>query len=129
MAASVTGAEAYFSPNNHIQAASWARFSGEGQKAGAIAQAKRILNRACARDDIETDIETTVEINPEYAIYEQALHMLQNMPYANTDGSFAVVEASDPTSPTKGRVPDARAIAPEALAWLTESGGVELSRG
>lgn len=128
MAANVSNAEKYFAPTNHIRASAWARWDPE-LKAAAIAQAKRILNRACDSSDIEVDIETDEAINPEYAIYEQALHSLQNMPYANTDGSFAIVEAADPTSPTKARVPDARAIAPEALAWLTESGGVELSRG
>jgi hypothetical protein len=128
MSASVNNAEAYFAPANHLRAAVWAKFD-ETQKAGAIAHAKRILNRACTLDDIETEIDVTMEINPEYAIYEQALYMLMNLPMDNRDGSFAVALAADPKAEGKARKAETGLIAPEALAWLTGGSGVELSRG
>lgn len=128
MSASVTGSETYFAPANHLRASIWAKFE-ENQKAGAIAHAKRILNRACAMDDIETEIDVTMEINPEYAIYEQALYMLMNVPMNNADGSFAVAMAADPKAESKARKAETGLIAPEALAWLTSGSGVELSRG
>lgn len=128
MSASVAGSEIYLDKNNHLRAYVWSKFD-ELQKAGAIAHAKRILNRACAVDDIEDEIATTAEINPEYAIYEQALWMLMNAPMDNADGSFAVATAADPKAEGKARKAETGLIAPEALAWLTSGSGVELSRG
>lgn len=128
MSASVTGSETYFDKNNHLRAWVWGKFS-EPQKTGALAHAKRILNRACALDDIETEIDVTMEINPEYAIYEQALYMLMNAPMSNKDGTFAVAMAADPKAEGKARKAETGLIAPEALAWLTSGSGVELSRG
>ena len=129
MSASVTGSETYFAPANHLRASIWEKFE-ENQKAAAIAHAKRILNRACAMDDIETEIDVTMEINPEYAIYEQALYMLMNAPVGNADGSFAMAAmAADPETEKKARKAETGLIAPEALAWLTSGSGVELSRG
>lgn len=133
MSASVTGSETYFDKANHLRSAVWAKFN-EDQKAAAIAHAKRILNRATRPEDettwdFETDIDTDEGMNPEYAIYEQALYMLMNMPMDNADGSFAMAQAADPQADSKARKAETGLIAPEALAWLTESGGVELSRG
>lgn len=128
MPANVQSAEAYFAPTNHIRSAHWAIFESE-QKAAAIAQAKRILNRACRSKDIETDFETDEDSNPEYAIYEQALYMLQNLPMANADETFAVADAVDSESATKTRRPDQGIIAPEARRWLTAGDDVAVSRG
>jgi hypothetical protein len=128
MSASVAGSETYFDKLNHIRAAIWEAFN-EDQKTAAIAQAKRVLNRACALDDIETDIDVTMEINPEYAIYEQALYSLMNMPMSNADGTFAVAQAADPEAEGKARKAETGVIAPEAISWLVVRGGVEFSRG
>lgn len=125
---SVANAETYFAPTNHIRSASWARFQPE-QKEAAIAQAKRILNRACSSEDIEEDFDTDEDSNPEYAIYEQALYMLQNMPMANADETFAVADAVDSESDTKTRRPDQGTISPEARRWLTGNDEVAISRG
>jgi hypothetical protein len=128
MPANVQSAEAYFAPTNHIRSAHWKKFEAE-QKAAAIAQAKRILNRACRSEDIETDFETDEDSNPEYAIYEQALYMLQNLPMANADETFAVADAVDYESDTKTRRQDQGIIAPEARRWLTAGDDVAVSRG
>ena len=137
MSASVTNAEVYFAPTNHIATSSWARYDPE-QKAAAIAQAKRVLNRAYTNRtststvvDIERDLARIIVwgLNPEYAIYEQALFMLQNQPMFNADETMAIAEAADPESSTKARKPNEAVIAPEALRWLTTSEEVELSRG
>lgn len=128
MSANVANAETYFAPTNHIRAASWARFEAE-QKAAAIAQAKRILNRACSSDDIEVEFETDEDSKPEYAIYEQALFMLQNLPMVNSDETLAIPEAADPGSDTKARSPERGIIAPEARRWLTAGDDVAVSRG
>ena len=128
MAADLQSAETYFSPMNHIRAASWARYSEE-QKTAALAQAARILARATGLTDVVTEIESDEWVNPTYAIFEQALFMLQNLPMTNSDETLAVPEASDPTSESKARKADTRLLAPEAVRWLTVDYGVEISRG
>jgi hypothetical protein len=128
MAADLTSAEAYFEQENHIHAASWARYN-EQQKKAALAQAARILARACSVADVTAEFDTDESINPEYAIFEQALFMLQNLPMANSDDTMAVPEAADPQDPAGARKPDARLLAPEAIAWLTFDKGISLARG
>lgn len=122
MAATLAGAEEYFAPKNHIRAASWARYDPD-QKEAAIAQAKRTLNRVCKSDDIEADIDTEAGINPEYAIYEQALHSLMTLPMFNAQGTFASAEkepANDKPAPEVG---------PAAVDWLIGYNQAYLSRG
>lgn len=130
MSSSLSGAEAYFEPVNHIRSATWGAFSPE-MKAAAITQAKRALNRLARVSDIETelDVDMAAGINPEYAIYEQALWMLSNMPMANADNSFAVVEAADPETPSNARKAQTAEMSPEAVRWLGPTGTISLSRG
>jgi len=131
MSSSLTNAETYFATGNHIKAASWAGFTPE-IKGAAIAQAKRVLSRLARCTDIETFIEADTDdagVNPEYAIYEQALWMLENQPMSNADGSFAVVTAADPDTPSNARKAQTAEISPEALRWLVPAGTVTLSRG
>ena len=127
---SLSNAEIYFAPTNHIRSSSWSKFNTENKQA-AIAQAKRDLNRTCRVSDIETDLEHDDDdfTNPEYAIYEQALWMLQNLPMANADESFAVVHAADPETDSNARKAQRVIIAPEALRWLVRGGNMTLSRG
>lgn len=126
---SLTNAEAYFAPTNHIRAASWEAYSPE-LKAAAIAQAKRVLNRIAQLSDIEDELDDTDDyVNPEYAIYEQALWMLQNEPMANADESFSVVGAADPETDSNARKKQTAVMAPEALRWLVRGGNLTLSRG
>lgn len=46
--------------------------------------------------------------------------MLARQPMMNAERTAASAEDADPEGPL---------ISPEAVSWLTESGGVELSRG
>jgi hypothetical protein len=130
MPSSLTNAEVYFAPTNHIKSAEWAAFESDIKQA-AIAQAKRILGRIAKCADIEAFIVTNAAtgVIPEYAIYEQALWMLQNQPMANADGSFAVVQAADPETDNNARKAQMAEISPEALRWLVPSGNIVLSRG
>lgn len=130
MSSSLANAEVYFAPTNHIKSAVWAAFEAEIKQA-AIAQAKRILSRIARCADIEAFIATNAAtgVIPEYAIYEQALWMLQNQPMANADGSFAVAQAADPETDNNARKAQIAEISPEALRWLVPSGNIVLSRG
>lgn len=129
MAYSIAGAEEYFDPKAHIKSSIWAKFN-EDQKTAALLQAKRLLSRFCQCVDIEVEYADEDEINAEYAIYEQALHMLANMPMSNADESFAVAQAANANSTEKTRRPDPSSISPDAAVWLTPySKQVELSRG
>lgn len=130
MSSSLSNAEAYFDPTNHVKAPTWAAFTPE-QKQAAIVHAKRILNRLARVADIETelDVDMTEGINPEYAIYEQALWILSNLPMANADNSFAVAEAVDLETTSKARKAETAEICPEAVRWLCPSGTISLSRG
>jgi hypothetical protein len=124
MAATLTNAEAYFAPTNHIKAPSWARYSDE-QKAAALAGAKRTLNRACASTDIEVDRQATATTSPEYAIYEQALWILMTIPMYNAETTMAAAETA--AGEAGGVAPGP--ISPEALDLLVGTEGVVLSRG
>jgi hypothetical protein len=130
MSSSLSNAEAYFGAANHIKAPTWAAFEPEVKQA-AIAQAKRVLNRQARVEDIESELAVDMAggINPEYAIYEQALWLLSNLPMANADNSFAIVEAADPETTSKARKAQVAEISPEAIRWLCPSGSIALSRG
>lgn len=128
MSASLSNAEQYFAPDNHIKAAYWAKFDAP-MKQAAIAQAKRELSRKAQVADIETDLELAAQANVEYAIYEQAIWMLLNMPMTNADESFAVPTATDPETESNARKPQVAEIAPEAFRWLVPTGNITLSRG
>jgi hypothetical protein len=128
MSATVSNAEAYFAPTNHIRAATWAKFEAD-QKAAAIAQAKRVLARAASVDDIETELDLDTGMSAEYAIYEQALWMLTNTPMANADETMPLPEATDPETESNARRAQTAIIAPEAMRWLTYDQGVTLERG
>lgn len=128
MSATLTNAEIYFAPTNHIKAAFWGKFEPE-MKQAAIAQAKRDLSRKAQVADIETDLELPDQANVEYAIYEQAIWMLLNMPMTNADESFAVPTATDPETESNARKTQVAEIAPEAFRWLVPAGNITLSRG
>jgi hypothetical protein len=129
MSSSLTNAEAYFAPTNHIKAATWAAFEAEIKQA-AIVQAKRVLSRLARVVDIEVELDSPeTGTSAEYAIYEQALWMLSNVPMANADNSFAVVEAADPETPSNARKAQTVEISPEAVRWLCPTGTISLSRG
>lgn len=129
MPSSLSGAEAYFAPGNHIHAERWSK-QEEPRLNAAIAQARRVLSRLVPCADIETEIDVDMDngINPEYAIYEQAIWILANVPMLNADQTLPIPEAADPDTESGARKAQTAIIAPEALRWLGV-GSVALSRG
>jgi hypothetical protein len=116
--------------NGHPAAATWAGVDDE-RKTAVIAHARRVLARALGRtiDDNEDAYEEGDETRDEYAVYEQALYLVENNLVANTEGSAPAFVAQTPTG-KEGRKPDRWGIAPEALRWLGVRGtGVVVVNG
>lgn len=117
MAINITNADAYFS--NHHKTAIWTAFDTDMREV-AIQSARRILSRGLGRamNDNETDYKEGDMSRDEYAVYEQAIHLLEHgriatepeaMPYPT-----AMPESGRPDA-TEERAPYYN---PEALRWL-----------
>jgi hypothetical protein len=113
---SLSDANAYFADDAHVRSKQWAGFDGKLKQA-AITQATRQIGRATGQDITTDEIDEPL-YRPDYAIFEQALHLLltsqaipngeQNAPHwAGADG--IADERRDAPPP---------AIHPEALSWL-----------
>jgi len=117
-------AQIYFASGSHHKAAVWSGFNQKTRE-GAIAAARRVLARGLGRalNDDEPEYKEGDRIREEYAVYEQALWMMENGQVANATGSDQVpvltgkVDAADPST----RNPYA-AFAPEALRWFAGAG-------
>lgn len=127
MSINLAGAQTYFSSSNHHKAAIWSGFA-QAHRTGSIAAARRILARALGRamDDDEAAYAEGDRTRDEYAVYEQALWMLEN-------GQVADATGNDPVPVLTGRAESAGvtdragerrygAFAPEALRWLGWTG-------
>jgi hypothetical protein len=114
-----TNATTYFSAGCHPGSHIWATFSSKQQE-GAIAQARRILSRAMGRaiDDNEAAYAEGDTTRDEFAVYEQALHILVNTVFPNAEGSGPQFLGVDPGEQSEVRRADPNAIAPEAQRWL-----------
>ena len=121
------GATAFFA--THIRGAVWNGF--EQQQVVAIAHAKRILNRFINSNiDSEPVNASDYVYRPDFAVYEQALWMLENGVIANGEQSAPAFVASDPEKPDNVRDSQKALIAPEAMRWLGVTGPrVVMSRG
>jgi hypothetical protein len=124
------GSQTYFEPENHYKAAIWSGFDTE-RRTAAIATARRILARTLDRtiNDDEADYIEGDRTRDEYAIYEQALWMLENGQIADGSGSGPVpilTGATDTAGVDNKGV--AGLYAPEALRWLGWN-GVSVIRG
>lgn len=127
MSIDINDATEYFSL--HLRAGVWNGF-GEQQRTGAIAHAKRLLNRALNLDiDDEAIDEDDYAYRPDYAVYEQALWMLENGVIANGEQSAPAFVASDPEKPDNARDSQKAILAPEALRWLGIFPSVCMQRG
>lgn len=120
----VDGASEYFAA--HVKAEVWTNTSDSARTA-ALGHARRLLARALGRamDDTETAYEEGDTVRDEYAVYEQALYMIENGIIANGEGSSpqAVLAAED-GDPDQPRKADRSPYAPEALRWLGYRGAV-----
>jgi hypothetical protein len=131
MAITFENAQAYFAPDNHHRAAVWAGFQ-ETHCRGAIASARRGLARLLGRGmkENEAAYKEGDRIRDEFAVYEQALYLLETGVVANGSASDPVPiiagnEEAQKAAGTKGRP---SVVGPEALRWLGW-GGVEIIRG
>lgn len=125
----LAGANTYFAPTNHINAPLWSAFT-QDQKTAAIAQAKRQLSRHIQLDIEEEDTDADKWYQPDYAAYEQALHILLKsdaVPNGEQNGPKHISTQNDSEAP---RASPAGLIAPEALRWLCITPGtVRIMRG
>jgi len=118
MSINLAGAQTYFGASSHHKAAVWAAF-GQGHRTGAIAAARRVMSRGLGRamSDTETAYVEGDRTRDEYAVYEQALWMLEN-------GQVADATGNDPVPVLTGKADAAESkqgagmYAPEALRWL-----------
>lgn len=113
------GALNYFKADNHPRASIWIGF-GESQQKASIAAARRLLSRALGRalSDTESAYVEGDETREEYAVYEQALWMLENGIIANGEQSAPAFIAADPEKPDNARDSQKKLFAPETLRWL-----------
>ena len=89
----ITDANTYFAPTNHVRALDWSNYSTD-ERTGALAQAKRELELFIGRD--AEDPATTDRFRDDYAIFEQALFILdQTVRTVSSENSAQMVETVD----------------------------------
>ncbi len=104
----------------HLKSETWSQAAEPGGTA-AIAQARKILSRGLGRamNDSEAAYSEGDTTRDEFAVYEQALFLIENGAIANGSGSGAqpILTGSidDPGLPRTG---ERGLYAPEALRWL-----------
>lgn len=115
----IDGAEAYFA--GHPRGAVWAAFPGESREA-AVAHARRVLSRGLNRklDDALDAYEEGDRYRDDYAVYEQALHMLSTGRVGDANAGAPYPVAMQPAGDGPTNPPDL--YAPEALRWLGWTG-------
>lgn len=123
------GAAIYFAPANHVNAPLWGAFM-QDQKTAAIAQAKRQLSRHLQTDIEAEDTDADEWYQPDYAVYEQALHILLKsdaIPNGDQNGPKHISTQNDSEAP---RATPLGLISSEALRWLCITPGtVRVMRG
>lgn len=91
-------ADQYFSPKNHIKALDWAGFD-EDERDGAFAQAKRELETWLGRqlEDPTSGVtgRTDLTQRDDYALYEQALFILEKTPRTRPAGAAKEITDAD----------------------------------
>ena len=127
MAIDVSGAGAYF--KYHAKRTLWPQYSPEEQ-AGAIEQAKRDLSRELGRpmDEDEPPFQPGEQRRDEYAVYEQALHTLEQVGVGNGRGSYVPVLKGGGEEQSAASKPQGK-FCQEALTWFGMRPGVVAIRG
>lgn len=115
----IDGAEVYFA--SHPRGAVWSAFPSEARTA-AVAHARRILARGLNRtlDDSLAAYAEGDRYRDDFAVYEQALHMLETGRVADATAGAPYPVATQPVDDGNGRPVDL--YAPEALRWLGWNG-------
>ena len=88
MEITLDNANAYFALGNHTMADTWLKFS-DAHRLGAIAHARRMLERELRRPMRETDAEGDSR-RDDLAVFEQALWLLLGSPYGDASRGDAV---------------------------------------
>lgn len=131
MAITFENAQAYFDGANHNRASVWAAFD-EQHRLGAIATARRGIARMLGRamKDTEAAYKEGDRVRDEFAVYEQALYLLETGVVANGAASdpVPILAGNEKAQEVAGKKDPQRVIGPEALRWLGW-GGVEIIRG
>ena len=123
----ISGAGGYF--KSHAKATVWPQYSVEEQT-GAIEQAKRDLSRELGRamKEDEPPYQYGEQQRDEYAVYEQALHALEQIGVGNGRGSdVPALKGSSEAQPDKTQTPPK--FCKEAKSWLGIRAGVLAIRG
>lgn len=125
MAIDITGAGSYFL--SHSKSNLWAQYS-QAQKVSAIAQAKRDLSRELGRalDENEAAYQQGDTTRDEYAVYEQAIHLLGQAGKAmiGISGIPSLKGKAETTAKqTKTKFSD------DCLRWLGARVGILMVRG
>lgn len=121
----IDDANIYFYPNNHIRAYNWRKYKNDEQIA-ALAQAKRIIILSSGRemqDPVSTDI-----YRDDYAIFEQALWILENTPRQKSSGVAGTITLVKDAE--EGNMMDRKPIlvCPEAQQYLSNN-RIKFARG
>lgn len=116
-------AQVYFRAGNHPKSSVWSGFS-TAHRQGAVATAKRVLSRELGRpmQEDEPPYQDGDRRRDEYAVYEQALWVLEHGQIANAMGADPVPILTgniDVAGDTNGKV---SFFSPEALRWLGWTG-------
>ena len=128
MAIDIRGAGEYF--RGHAKSTLWPQYGAE-QQAGAVAQAKRDLSRELGRpmDEDEPPYRNGERKRDEYAVYEQALHALEQVGVGNGGGSDVPALTGGGDAEQGGAAKSAAKFSPEAKRWLGMRAGVLTVRG
>lgn len=129
MAIDLNNANLYYS--KHHRSGVWSAFSVE-MRTASIASARRILSRGLGRGlrDTEAVYVEGDQSRDEYAVYEQALYLLENgrivNPGNNTPYPTAMPESGVPEGESIGSIP---LYSPDALRWLGNFNAAVVIRG
>ena len=112
----ITNADAYFKPNAHLKGHTWSEFSQNDRKA-ALAQAQQELELYTGRQMVDPESDWTYGARDDYAVFEQAIFMLENIHRRNAAGTVRAVKLPKKDAGREPRQDDI-GIAPMAQRWL-----------
>ena len=110
----IDDANEYFKSDNHLKSYDWTGYDTK-LRVGALAQALRELQVGLGREMEDPDDDDTYR--DDYAVFEQALYILENLPRKKERGAAAVVDlaAKDDKLEIKRK---GISIAPEAKQYF-----------
>lgn len=114
----IADADEYYYPNNHIKSYSWRAYEPDEQEA-ALAHAKRMLEVSLGRD-LEDPASTDV-YRDDYAVFEQALYILDNVPRQKSNGIDGVVDLVEDNKEGEALKRKPILICPEAKQFLAHN--------